>query len=108
VTAHSARASTLLVVALAALFLAGSTMPPKGSPSAASSRGSGAEPGVSEPGFDVTGSHPLPNADEHEPPGRGACGCATVGTRRDETSTAGVLVIALFAMRAARRRTVAR
>ncbi len=45
-------------------------------PAASSPSGSGAHGGESTPGFDVTGSHPLPNANDRDAPGRGACACS--------------------------------
>ena len=72
--------------------------------------GDGSSQGASPKGFDVSGSHPLPNGSEHEPPGRGACGCRLkdAGTVRMHDAEHGACVAVLaVALAALRRRTVA-
>jgi hypothetical protein len=81
-----------------------------GAPGTAPAASSGSSQGVSPTGFDVSGSHPLPNGGEQEPPGRGACGCRltstdTVFTRRAEH--AELVAVLAVAMAALRRRGVA-
>jgi len=74
-------------------------------PSAASSAsGGGAAPGEGTSGFDVTGSHPLPNANDREAPGGGACGCRLGRSRRRIAPSA--LLALLLAVGSRRRRSV--
>ncbi len=71
--------------------------------SARAAQGGGAQPGTSDPGFDVTGSHPLPNASTDEPPGRGACGCE-LGGARPLGSTAALIALLCVVITARRLR----
>jgi hypothetical protein len=83
-------------------------MPPASPSAGAVESGRGAGPGANEPGFDVTGSHPLPNADDREAPGRGACACGLVPSAVEGRAAVTLLALGAVAMRARRRRTVAR
>ena len=69
--------------------------------------GDGSSQGASPKGFDVSGSHPLPNGGEQEPPGRGACGCRFTGAGMLDAEQAACIAVLTVALAALRRRTVA-
>lgn len=77
-----------------------------GAPGTAPAVSNGSSQGVSPTGFDVSGSHPLPNSGEQEAPGRGACGCRLTSTPAFTTEARGadMMVAIAFAMAALRRR----
>lgn len=96
------RAIALLLVSATTSFpaLASDTGGASGTAPAASN---GSSQGA---GFDVTGSHPLPNAGEQEAPGRGACGCGLTGAPVPASTLVGIAALAV-AMAGRKRRTVA-
>jgi hypothetical protein len=102
---NPARALILVIATAASPAMATGT----GGATANPAGGDGSSRGASPKGFDVSGSHPLPNGNEQEPPGRGACGCriTDAGTVLNDAEHGACIAVLALALAALRRRTVA-
>jgi hypothetical protein len=103
-------ASAIRRLALALLFAAASALSRSERPIAPvpSSSGVGSSPGATNPGFDVSGSHPMPNGSDREAPGQGACGCRFDRGGFGAPNGALMLAVLLAFRRSQRRRPVAK